>query len=637
MTIKKFLLSATVASVFALTVPVTFAACPVSNDCGCPDSSIQKVTPENATCKKCKSDPCKCKKMKKKKRHCDPCETGAAAPAPDCGCNKVKSDCDCTGAAAPTCIKAHQPKAQVYAYPNSVYSNADAAVVGESTNTAAINDEMIEAYNGVMVDDSCATGAAAPIISDLPKTDCCPTPDVQSPTSMQAKKIIKEEVNNPTGAAANITGNHYPDVPDSYWASEDINRLTDQCIVVGYPDSYFRPNKNVSRAEMATMVVKGYNLEDQCLTSEGNFKDVPKSHWAYESINKGVGADMLKGYNNNLFGPNGSITRTEALTILSKGIKCPMDECKANEILSKYTDGADVPSWARECVAKAIDNGALKDEASSKIRPNQKATRAEISSMLQSVRVAGGYDAASKCACACKDNQKTYTETEKCITIPTLELSMNDIINAKNANVGEQFAATTLTDVTINGQSFPCGSTVRGKITEVIRPTKNNSGAIKLSFESIENGKCKEMLPKQVHTAMVQKQKDVNFMVRAIQFPFTAVGSILGTAGRTIGGAAIGLSNATEALFDQAGVGTGELFSGKFKAAGRSYQDGLKTVFKAPVDLTRTALSGTLGTLQTSADEITYLVDPNGMAISRVNPKEKVTIAFGDEKLSCDK
>ena len=111
--------------------------------------------------------------------------------------------------------------------------------------------------------------------------------------------------------------------------------------------------------------------------------------------------------------------------------------------------------------------------------------------------------------------------------------------------------------------------------------------------------------------------------------PFTWTGSLIGTAGRTIGGAAIGVSNAAEAFLDQTGVGTSELLGGKFKAAGRSYQDGLKTAFKAPVDLTRTALSGTMGLFQTTGDEISYLVDPSGMPISKVNPKEKITIAFG--------
>ena len=60
----------------------------------------------------------------------------------------------------------------------------------------------------------------------------------------------------------------------------DINRLTDKCVVVGYPDDFFKPNQFVTRAEMAAMVVKGFNLESTAMTAEGNFSDVPYSHWA---------------------------------------------------------------------------------------------------------------------------------------------------------------------------------------------------------------------------------------------------------------------------------------------------------------------------------------------------------------------
>ena len=94
MTIKKFVLTATaVATVFAFTVPVSFAAC--STGAACPIESVQKVNPSTATCSKCKSamDACKCKKKKSfnffKRNKCNPCETGAAAPCDPC---KVKKN-----------------------------------------------------------------------------------------------------------------------------------------------------------------------------------------------------------------------------------------------------------------------------------------------------------------------------------------------------------------------------------------------------------------------------------------------------------------------------------------------------------------------------------------------------------------
>ena len=48
MTIKNFVLSATVASVFALTVPVSFAACPLTSDCGCPDATHARQVQQQA-------------------------------------------------------------------------------------------------------------------------------------------------------------------------------------------------------------------------------------------------------------------------------------------------------------------------------------------------------------------------------------------------------------------------------------------------------------------------------------------------------------------------------------------------------------------------------------------------------------
>lgn len=623
MTIKrKFLQSATISlCALALTVPMSFAACPVS---GCDNneySNTEIVTPDNATCSKCKKADCNCHK---KKHKCDPCE------------KPKKEDCDCpTGGAAP-CVECQPLNKQTYAYPNAIYSNSNTANVGEIENSATINDSLLDpCFKGVPVECGCPTGGAAPVINaeDMPKYDCSNAPNVSSTEHMDIIKKTTEPCNcmGFTGAAADITSQQYPDVYDSYWASSDINRLTEQCVLEGYPDGLFKPNRRVSRAEMATMVVKGYNLDTTVGCDNLTFKDVPSNHWAKDYISKGVSENMIAGKGNDLFKPNEDISRTEALTIMAKGINCPMDENKADEILSKYKDGSKVPCWAKEHVAKAIDNGALKNERNQDyIRPNDKTTRAEASSMLQSMRVAGGYDKSTKTASQDLGG-KTFMERETRVTIPTLQLSMNDIVNAKHVNVGEQFSATTLNEITINGQTFPCGSTVRGKVVEVSRPSKNNQGALRLSFNEIINcDGCKAQLPKQILTARVERQKEINGVLRLVQMPFTWTGSLIGTAGRTIGGAAIGISNAAEALFDQTGVGTSELLSGKFKAAGRSYQDGIKTTLKAPVDLTRTALSGTLGLFQTTGDEIAYVVDPNGNPISKVNPKEKLTIAFGE-------
>ena len=111
--------------------------------------------------------------------------------------------------------------------------------------------------------------------------------------------------------------------------------------------------------------------------------------------------------------------------------------------------------------------------------------------------------------------------------------------------------------------------------------------------------------------------------------PFTLAGSMIGILGRTAGGIITNVGNAAENISNDAGYMLGHAFQGEFGAAARNLGDGLWETVKAPVDVTRTALSGTMGLFQTTGDEFAYLVDPRGYKISAVNPREHITIAFG--------
>lgn len=425
----------------------------------------------------------------------------------------------------------------------------------------------------------------------------------------------------------------FPDVPNSHWAACDIDKLAVNDVVVGYPDGLFKPNRNISRAEFATMLVKGFNLTPS-YGARTKFSDVAQNNWANAAIVKAVDEDLLAGYPNKTFRPKAPVTRVEALTSIAKGMTCDIDQCKADEILSHYSDGNKVPSWARIPVAKSLQSGALKDSpVPNMIMPNKDASRADIASMMQTVRVALGYDINPKTANAacpiCPDNKNLYEEQEEIVKIPTLKLSMIDQITAKSSHVGQYFRANTLEDVTINGVTYPCGSTVTGQVVEVIRPSGCNKGALKLAFTEIKNGDCKTKLPKQILQAQVNKSKRVNIVARLVEMPFTWAGSLVGVVGRTAGGILTNVGNAAENVSNNAGYMLGHAFQGQFGAAARNLGDGIYETVKAPVDVTRTALSGTMGLFQTTGDEFAYLVDPNGSKISAVNPREHLTIAFG--------
>lgn len=496
------------------------------------------------------------------------------------------------------------------------------------------------------------TGGAAPCGCGCQSS--CPT-TIGTCNSIQGLKrsfslcpITESSSCAPCGAAAPLVS-VFPDVPDGYWAGCDIDRLASTNVIAGYPDRTFKPALPVSRAEFASMMVKGFNLNlagCDCLHSKTMFKDVPRNHWANPAIAKAVEDGIMCGYSNGKFLPKHPVSRAEALTAMAHGINCDIDACKAKSILSQYCDGDRVPDWAQIPVAKALETGVLKNSPSpTTINPCKDASRADIASMLQTVRIAAGYDkdptptAGNNCPCAtpvassdCGCTKKTYMETEECVKIPTLSLKFSDEINAKSSHVGKRFAAKTTEAVTINGKSYPCGSIVRGKIVEVIRPSGCQKGGLKLAFTSIEGcDGCKMDLPKQVLTAQVNCNRTPNFFAKLIAAPFTFVGTIVGTTGRTVGGAISNLGNAGENIADSTGIAFGDVLQGPcvWPAAGRSAMDAVAQTIEAPVDVVRTAIAGATGLLQTSGDEVAYLIDSNGNKISAVNPRESVTIAFG--------
>ncbi len=695
MTIKKLTLAAvlTVGIAVSSMTLATASEAPVVIGAACPLAGCSTpITPSTATCPSCmKAMPdCECQKPDRGCKMEDPCASDCDCEEPKCRCQEDDSPCKptCEEPSVPACASCPNTdcdilKRQVYAYPQYVFGTPN--YTGTESNGVGIGyDGLGYAYNGATYNGAGAytTGAAAPINGcgcnsgclgvGVPVSGChecpqatgaaanipiisnghccggginvdrnpqnldsagCPI-DIQSSSSMEGlkKSLVPYEISTPTGAAAPLIS-AFEDIPPGFWAGCDINKLTTNNIIAGYPDRTFKPNLPISRAEIASMITKGLNVDIGKSTCPSKmFSDVPSHFWANKAINNAVTAGLMAGYPDNTFKPNQPVSKTEAMTILSKGINCPMDDCKADSILSQYCDGKNVPNWAKIPVAKVLEAGALQDNPQPNlINPQKDASRAELASMLQNVRVAIGYDTNDKVSlddCDCTGGA-AFIEKEEVVTIPTLQVCFNDEISAKSAQVGDKFSATTTEEISINGCNFPCGSRVYGHVVEVIRPTAKCQGALRLVFDRIQDDCHKADLPQQILSAQVNKEKKNNFIVKAIEAPFTLLGGLIGVTGRTVGGIVTNVGNSLEGVSQGVGVATGELSRAEFRASGRSLFDAGKTLVMAPVQATGTTLSGVTGLLQYTGDEMMYLVDAKGMKVSSINPKEKVTIAFG--------
>ena len=99
----------------------------------------------------------------------------------------------------------------------------------------------------------------------------------------------------------------------SGWYNGSINAVVNAGYMKGYPDGTFRPNGKITRAEFAQMI----KAIDKANTGMAPFADV-KGHWAEAAINQAYTNGRIAGYPDSTFRPNNHITRAEAVTVFNK-------------------------------------------------------------------------------------------------------------------------------------------------------------------------------------------------------------------------------------------------------------------------------------------------------------------------------
>ena len=123
--------------------------------------------------------------------------------------------------------------------------------------------------------------------------------------------------------SANLTKtNGYTDVAFDAWYNTAVPTMTKAGIVDGYPDGTFRPDAPITRAEMAKIISLFAKLDK----SESRFSDIA-GHWAEAYIRLAAGNGWIAGYPDGTFGPQRNITRAETATMINRVLdRVPSEE-----------------------------------------------------------------------------------------------------------------------------------------------------------------------------------------------------------------------------------------------------------------------------------------------------------------------
>lgn len=92
-------------------------------------------------------------------------------------------------------------------------------------------------------------------------------------------------------------------------------------IVTGVGNSCFEPERDITRAAFAAIVVRALGLAQG--KAESNFGDVSMTDWFNGYVEKTAEYGLITGYSAVSYGPNDAITREQAMAIIARAMKIP--------------------------------------------------------------------------------------------------------------------------------------------------------------------------------------------------------------------------------------------------------------------------------------------------------------------------
>ncbi|NMA70892.1 MAG: S-layer homology domain-containing protein [Firmicutes bacterium] len=169
---------------------------------------------------------------------------------------------------------------------------------------------------------------------------------------------------------------------EGHWAEDEILQLAEEAIVTGYPDGTFKADRPITRAEFATILTRAFELAPT-VEERPTFRDL-QGHWAREAVQKLAVAGIIEGYPDGTFRPDEQITRAEMTAMVQRAVNSlhGLAEQLPAGWEPTFSDlGSD--HWAFAAAELAYQEGILPPYVREEgFQPDEEATRAETAYMV---------------------------------------------------------------------------------------------------------------------------------------------------------------------------------------------------------------------------------------------------------------
>lgn len=173
-----------------------------------------------------------------------------------------------------------------------------------------------------------------------------------------------------TASASDIKG---------HWAEKDMQHLIDKRVLAGEGNELYFPNRQVTRAEMASFLVRALKLTNA--NNAKTFKDVKANAWYADTVAIASSYGLVNGYTDGTFKPNQRITRAEMASMLVGGLRLAgVDTSKKAPI--NFKDATKIADWSKSAIEVVYAYELMGGKPGFVFAPSDQATRAEAATVI---------------------------------------------------------------------------------------------------------------------------------------------------------------------------------------------------------------------------------------------------------------
>ena len=180
----------------------------------------------------------------------------------------------------------------------------------------------------------------------------------------------------------------FRDLDTTRWYHEAIDTMLREGLMNGTGNELFEPNGTLTRAMLVTILWRSEGKP--AASAQTSFTDVPAGAYYAEAVRWAAANGVVKGVSSTEFGPSKNITRQELVTILWRlAAKKGLNTSNAGLTVPEFADRSQIAAWAAEAMSWGCTRGILTGKSANRVDPTGTATRAEAAAMIVRFRNLG--------------------------------------------------------------------------------------------------------------------------------------------------------------------------------------------------------------------------------------------------------